>query len=234
MYRLGKKFGIGSLPAYMIPFYNLYLLNNCARLPAHYFFLMFIPFAGPFIWGTMAFGNIAQRLSKDYWIFGLGSVVVGVPFFIMAFDKSMPIDTNDNRNLILQHKPSVNPPLQVMNQQNHIFTGSTAFLVGISGMYQGSVIPIPTEGITIGRDPNIANIIISDANISKQHVRVTLHPQRFDTVIIQDLGSTHGTFYGGGNGQWEPVQNTLQITSGMYTQIRLGLLHEIFEIKYGT
>ncbi|MDZ5473051.1 FHA domain-containing protein [Bacillus sp. 31A1R] len=234
MFRLGRKFGIGSFWGYAVPIYNLYLINQCAGLPTNYLFLLLIPGVGPLIWGTMAYGKIAERLGKDYWIFGLGTALVGIPFFIMAFDKSMPVNSGINQ-VPLPPNPgpnlAVTPPLSTVPDPR--FTGSTAFLVGSSGMYQGAVIPIPAEGVVIGRDPQIANIIISEESVSKSHVRISLHPQSFDTVIVEDLGSTHGTYYlEGPHLQWSKIQGPKPFSSLTPAQLRIGSTEEIFEIKF--
>lgn len=234
MFRLGRKFGIGNLWGYMVPFYNVYLIHQCSRLPTTYLLILLIPFVGPMIWSVMAYGEIAKRLGKDYWLYGLGTALIGIPFFIMAFDSSMPQDSSVVRFMGAPHQLEVTPPIQRMSyQKDPRFTGSTAFLVGTGGTYQGAVIPIPTEGVVIGRDANLANIIISDDSVSKSHVKLSLHPSRFDTVLIQDMGSTHGTFLQDGDyGAWSPLSGIHQLTAGSNAMVRIGSSHEIFEIKF--
>lgn len=233
MLRLGRKFGIGNFWGYMIPFYNMYLIHQCSRLPNNYLLILLIPFVGPMIWSAIVFGEIAKRLGKDYWIFGLGTALIGIPFFIMALDSSMPQEGAVANLYGVPQQLAVTPPLQGINhQKDQRFTGSTAFLVGKSGMYQGAVIPIPAEGVVIGRDANLSNIIISEDSVSKSHVRLALHPARYDTVLVQDMGSTHGTFLQERNGAWFPISGEHQLTAATSSMIRIGSSQEIFEIKF--
>ncbi len=50
------------------------------------------------------------------------------------------------------------------------------------------------EGTIIGRDPSKATIIISDAIVSKTHLKITPDGENF---ILEDLNSTNGTFING-------------------------------------
>lgn len=225
MFKIGKKFNIGSFTHFLIPIYNLYLLTQCAGLPATYLLLNLIPFVGPIIFATMVYGNIAVRLQKDYWLYGLGSALIGIPVFILAFDQSLPTGTP---SLHQQQYPAWNE-----NDRNQ-YIGSNAFLVGVSGSYQGSVIPIPVEGIVIGRDPNYANIIIDHTNVSKAHVQIFFNPSTYSSVFIEDLGSTNGTFIHTtttGN-QWSPLHGQIEINSQMNGRLRIGNDGEIFELSF--
>ncbi len=62
-----------------------------------------------------------------------------------------------------------------------------------SGPTIGKIFPLDAQEVTIGRDA--ANIIaINDAEISRRHARMEL---RGSAYVIQDLGSTNGTFVNG-------------------------------------
>lgn len=234
--RLGRKFGVGSFWGFAVPIYNMYLINQCARLPGSYLLINLIPFVGMFIWGTMVYGNIAKRLGKDYWLYGLGTVLVGIPFFIMAFDQSMPNDHDQGiqpSDFGQPHIAQVKPPMNTAFNQEPRYVGSTAFLIGSSGMYSGSVIPIPTEGVVVGRDPNVANIIISDSGVSKAHTRFAVHPQLVGTVLVEDLGSQNGTFYHDwSTGQWIPITGTMQFSATAPSKVRIGSTNEVYELKF--
>src|SRR5512146_3008359 len=67
----------------------------------------------------------------------------------------------------------------------------------------GKVFPLEAPDITIGREST--NIIsINDVEVSRKHARVEL---RGNSYIIQDLGSTNGTFINGQRGTSPQVLN---------------------------
>ncbi len=53
---------------------------------------------------------------------------------------------------------------------------------------------IPYEGTIIGRDPSKSTIVISEAIVSKSHLKIT---PKDDGFIIEDLNSTNGTYING-------------------------------------
>ena len=61
------------------------------------------------------------------------------------------------------------------------------------GLDAGRKIILDSTGVTIGRaEP--ADIVLSDAQISRSHCRIEIDEQR---VVVTDLGSTNGTFVQG-------------------------------------
>jgi pSer/pThr/pTyr-binding forkhead associated (FHA) protein len=64
-------------------------------------------------------------------------------------------------------------------------------LLCTSGPLQGQRFMIPDEGLWIGREPALAQIVIDDARISKRHVRIV---PRNGRVYASDTESTNGTF----------------------------------------
>jgi predicted component of type VI protein secretion system len=62
-----------------------------------------------------------------------------------------------------------------------------------SGPVVGKVFPLEAQEITIGRETS-NTIVINDAQVSRRHARLEL---RGPTYLIQDLGSTNGTFLNG-------------------------------------
>jgi len=62
-----------------------------------------------------------------------------------------------------------------------------------SGPAAGRVYPLEAPDVSIGRD-NTNMIVINDAEVSRRHARMEL---RGATYVIQDLGSTNGTFING-------------------------------------
>ena len=72
-------------------------------------------------------------------------------------------------------------------------SGSAPRLVYAYGLPEEREFPLFSATATIGRE-TINEIVFDDAEISRRHVRVTHLAGRF---IIEDLGSTNGTFLNG-------------------------------------
>lgn len=78
--------------------------------------------------------------------------------------------------------------------------GSTEFmewygmLLCTAGPLEGQRVVIEGDGVYIGRDASMAQVVINDSRISKRHVRVM---PRGGKVWAIDQGSTNGTFIGG-------------------------------------
>jgi pSer/pThr/pTyr-binding forkhead associated (FHA) protein len=66
-------------------------------------------------------------------------------------------------------------------------------LIMRSGPTPGAAFMLEGDQITIGRDPN-NEITINDAEISRRHARLTYQGGKY---ILEDLGSTNGTFVNG-------------------------------------
>ena len=119
LYRIGRKFQIGTFWSFLVPVYNLFLLCDCAQISRWFsvgiFFpalvlLLIIPlgifFMGPLIFlfklstpivvfatNTYLWGRIAERRGKNFWLWGLGvPLLCGLPILVLAFDDSMPVE----------------------------------------------------------------------------------------------------------------------------------------------
>jgi hypothetical protein len=65
-------------------------------------------------------------------------------------------------------------------------------LVVTSGNLAGTVIPLGTAPITIGRAPD-STLVVDDEYASARHARLFLHEGQW---VAEDLGSTNGTWIG--------------------------------------
>lgn len=63
-------------------------------------------------------------------------------------------------------------------------------LVVTKGPLEGARFPVPTDGLSIGRDPD-CNVILDDANVSRYHARLVFHNA---AIWVQDVGSRNGVF----------------------------------------
>ncbi len=66
-------------------------------------------------------------------------------------------------------------------------------LIMRTGPVPGTVYPLEGEQLTIGRDPS-NSIHIADAEVSRRHARLMFQGGRY---VLEDLGSTNGTFVNG-------------------------------------
>ncbi len=67
-------------------------------------------------------------------------------------------------------------------------------LVGLQGAYAGQVFNIGAELITIGREGGNTIVLDQEATVSRRHAQLT---RQNGELIVQDLGSTNGTFVNG-------------------------------------
>lgn len=89
LYKIGQKFGIGSFWHYLIPFYNMILMCRCGGVSAwNVLGMLIFPIN---IYSTInIWGSIAEKLGKSYWLYGITTLLVGIPVLILAFDSSLP------------------------------------------------------------------------------------------------------------------------------------------------
>ena len=102
-----------------------------------------------------------------------------------------------------------------------------AILNGIAGAYAGQQIPVPPEGIVIGRDPAYCSLVIQSSSVSRRHARIAQGPSP-DTWTLEDLNSTNGTFVMERNA-W--VRLTAPVVLTIFKRFRLGDEHTEFEIR---
>src|SRR5688500_15994758 len=68
------------------------------------------------------------------------------------------------------------------------------YLVAIGGTATGRYVEIGDVPVTVGRDSRQALVFAADNEVSRLHARISM---RNGTVIVEDLGSTNGTFVDG-------------------------------------
>ncbi len=68
-------------------------------------------------------------------------------------------------------------------------------LVVTEGPLTGTSLPLRSGGILIGRNPECA-LVLDDDYASGRHCRISPDPSGRDGWVVEDLGSTNGTFIG--------------------------------------
>jgi hypothetical protein len=101
-------------------------------------------------------------------------------------------------------------------------------LRGISGQYAGASISLESGASTLGRDPHGANLVFSSEadSISKRHCTVRWDGPR-GVFVIEDLGSTNGTFLE--TGERLPPGQPRDLHSG--ERFYVGDLRNQFEVR---
>ncbi len=90
IYRIGQKFSLGEpFWHYLVPIYNAVLMCRCGNVSAwNVLGMMIFPIN---IYSIInVWGSIAERLGKNYWVWGILTLLFGVPVFVLAFDSSTP------------------------------------------------------------------------------------------------------------------------------------------------
>lgn len=107
------------------------------------------------------------------------------------------------------------------------FQARNTLLVGISGPYAGQQIPVPAEGLVMGRDPSLCSLVIQSQSVSRTHARLSPGPSP-DSWILEDLNSTNGTFVMD-KSSW--VRVSAPVTLTIFKRFRLGDGGNEFEIR---
>ncbi len=63
-------------------------------------------------------------------------------------------------------------------------------LVATKGPLEGARFPVPSDGLSMGRDPD-CTVVLDDANVSRYHARLVFHNA---AIWVQDVGSRNGVF----------------------------------------
>jgi hypothetical protein len=192
LWRIGRKFQDEGFLAYCIPVYQWVLMCRCAGVSGWHAAAMCVPMVnyGAMIW---IFGNIAARMGKSFWGFGLGSLVL-VPTLILAFGNGKPVVETAER---------LEDQVAPVGMRRYLLTC-------VQGEMAGARIEIPAGSIVIGRSPQQAQIVLSHPHVSSSHVRVWTEPMTGSTRIwMEDLHSRNGTSFRRGTEQeWTALKGS--------------------------
>ena len=152
------------------------------------------------------------------WIIGLGGLVlIGVGLF-NAFPTMRPKffspSVPGNKDNYSAPSPQTVPKRQ-------------AFLCGMTGTYAGQQIPVPEEGVVIGRDPSQCSLVLHSPSVSRRHARLSQGPTP-ESWILGDLGSTNGTFLQE-RSSW--IRIAAPVTLTIFRRFRVGDDGNEFEIR---
>ncbi|NCB25492.1 MAG: FHA domain-containing protein [Bacteroidia bacterium] len=156
-------------------------------------------------------------MGMGLWVIGLGALLLlGVGIMNSLPKNRLKVYPNpfpENRQI-----PSAPSPQPVPKR--------TAYLSGMTGSYAGQQIPVPEEGLVIGRDPSQCSLVVHSPSISRRHARISQGPTP-DCWILEDLNSTNGTFVQE-RSSWIRVASPVTLT--IFRRFRLGDNGNEFEI----
>jgi len=247
-FKIGEKFGIGSLFEFCIPIYNGVMLCKCADISGWNILWLIIPgllFNGQLqivativtvIFSVVLWGRIAERMGRGFWQYGLGSALVVIPVFVLAFGTARPVA---GRQVVMKGwqpaapKPVDEPlykpvPISANMPQAAPIPSSSANIYCLSGEFRGNTIPVPPEGITIGRDKNLAQLVFDSNEVSRQHARISIDSGNPRAVLVSDMQSTNGTFRLEGE-KWVKITGSCTLPPG--SRFRIGKSVAEFEVR---
>lgn len=245
-FKIGEKFGIGSLFEYCIPVYNGVLLCRCADISGWNVLWLVLPgvfFRGQLqlvaslitvIFSVVLWGRIAERMGRSFWQYGLGSALLGIPVLVLAFGSARPIGTPSQVTQPRQPQPvnaNHNEPLYkpIPAYSTPPLQHASVCIYCLTGEFKGSTVEVPPDGIVMGRDPQHSQLVFSSNEVSRTHTRVAPDTSNSRTLVITDLQSTNGTYQLMNGDKWERINGTAVLGSGKRFKIAKGAAE--FEVR---
>lgn len=99
-------------------------------------------------------------------------------------------------------------------------------LLGISGGYAGQSVPIPPQGLVVGRDATVSQLLLAAEDVSRRHATLVASAQG---LILTDQQSSNGTYLEQ-EGQWVPLQGARTLQPG--DKVRFGLGQNVFTVQW--
>jgi hypothetical protein len=120
------------------------------------------------------------------------------------------------------------PAIAPLTPQTAGVTGTRAALHGVAGQYAGKSFSLDAGPSVLGRDQRAANLVFAPENgsISKRHCMVSWDAPR-KMFVVQDLGSTNGTFLATGERLTPGQSRDLPVGTRFY----IGDLRNQFEVR---
>ena len=103
-------------------------------------------------------------------------------------------------------------------------------LYGVSGEYAGVELELSDEPVVLGRDPRVSQLVFcaDTPGVSGRHCSIRFDPGR-QTVLVEDLWSTHGTFLESGEAARRAASRTPLRSAD---QFYLADPDVLFEVRY--
>ena len=102
-----------------------------------------------------------------------------------------------------------------------------------AGELKGNTIPVPAQGIVIGRDPAKCQIVLSSNELSRTHVSIIPDRANPHSIVVRDMQSTNGIFQqvldARQVSRWERINGSAVLGSGKRFRIGKGVAE--FEVR---
>lgn len=257
LFKICEKFGVGSLFECCIPIYNIILLCRCADISGWNVLWYILPAA--FLQGNLKviaafisiaitvvlWGRIAQRMGRSFWQYGLGSAFLfGIPVLVLAFGPARPHvagavqrgawerDNYAAPEPVYEPLPAYDTPVPA-GPSPFTFGQSTVSIHCYMGELKGNTIPVPSQGLVIGRDPAQCQIVLSSNELSRIHASIMVDRGSPNTIILRDMQSTNGTFQqvqgSRQESRWERINGSVVLAPGK--RFRIGKAVAEFEVR---
>lgn len=146
----------------------------------------------------------------------LSGLIFGIGFVIALF--------NDNRQCL---HDKLADTYVVDGVADSSFSSAPRSIVGVTGEVAGKRFPIIGNGIMIGRDPSVCQVVLKKSNgISRIHCFVSYNPQS-EMYILSDRNSSYGTFTL--NGMRVTANKSVALKKG--ERFYLATLDTMFEVQ---
>ena len=161
--------------------------------------------------------NLQGGSQAILWFLTLGCLVL---LILLIFRKREMIVERLTR---VQYKPR--RTFEVPKQQHLEQHKDEWILLGLTGEYTGSSIPLRRETLTFGRDASVCHLVFPahDTDISKRHAELKVDESHL--VWVRDCWSSQGTYLNGRkmtSGQWTPWPKGQELWLGkQHTSFRL-------------
>ena len=247
LFKICEKFGVGSLFECCIPFYNMVLICRCADISGWnvlWFLAAGLPGVGiivGIILAVVLWGRIAERMGKSFWQYGLGAAFLfGIPVLVLAFGSARPPvagagqQRDWERDEYAATEPIYKPlPAHETSVPSPVALAQSSVSVHCyNGELKGNTIPVPTQGIVIGRDPAQCQIVLSSNELSRTHAAIAIDRSNPRSIVLRDMQSTNGTFQQVQNSRhesrWERINGSVVLGSGR--RFRIGKDVAEFEV----
>lgn len=115
------------------------------------------------------------------------------PSHSVCWQTVSPEHPQEQKSRLPGSSTTVHPRIDGIGESRAVGEAAEFYLVAIEGRHTGRWIQLGAAPVTAGRDPQL-EIVLPDSDVSRRHMFATVVD---GGVVIEDLGSTNGTFVDG-------------------------------------